>query len=264
MDDGAEAGSRDGALVLARARCHDAGVEAVEMGQATVITRAERPLDASLNRAYDVDLREPGVAARIVAHMRARGLRPLMEVREGTEGDTAELAALGLAPLWEVVTLRLDLEAPLPAAPASDARVRAARETEAEAFGALAVRAFGLPPPGLATTVDPDAAHTWTTLCRLGRARCFIAERRGVPCAIGVSVRAGDAAFVDGAATLAEHRGRGCQSALLSHRFHEAKGGGARVAFTRARAGSPSQQNLERAGMAVYRRTQVWGAPLDA
>ena len=259
MDGGKRAGSRDGPLIVARARCHDAAIEAVEIGRATVITWADRPQNPSYNRAYDVDLGEPGVAARAVAHMRARGQRPRIEILAGTAGDTAELAALGLAPLWEVVTLRLDLEAPLPAPPPSDALVRPALPAEAEAFGALAVRAYGAPPPHL--PVDPGAAGTWAALCQLGHARCFFAERAGVPCAIGVFVPAGDAAFVDGAATLPEHRGHGCQSALLSRRFHEARATGARVAVTRAGAGTPSQRNLERAGMEVWRRMEVWGAP---
>jgi GNAT superfamily N-acetyltransferase len=99
----------------------------------------------------------------------------------------------------------------------------------------------------------------WTAFCRLGRARCFFAERHGVACAIGMYLCAGEAAFVDGAATLPEHRGHGCQSALLAHRFEAARAEGARVAVTRTGAGSASQRNLERAGMRVCRRMEVWG-----
>ena len=91
------------------------------------------------------------------------------------------------------------------------------------------------------------------------RARCFFAERHGVACAIGMYLCAGAAALVDGAATLPEHRGHGCQSALLVHRFEAARAEGARVAVTRTGAGSASQRNLERAGMRVCRRMEVWG-----
>jgi GNAT superfamily N-acetyltransferase len=72
-------------------------------------------------------------------------------------------------------------------------------------------------------------------------------------------LRAGETALVDGAATLPEHRGHGCQSALLAHRFQAARAEGACVAVTRTAAGSASQRNLERAGMRICRRMEVWG-----
>ena len=50
------------------------------------------------------------------------------------------------------------------------------------------------------------------------------------------------------------------QSALLAHRFEAARAEGARVAVTRTGAGSASQRNLERAGMRVCRRMEVWGS----
>jgi GNAT superfamily N-acetyltransferase len=260
MRDGAGPGSRDAPLLQARARSAGIAVEAVEIGSATVLTSAERPHDIAYNRAFDVDAREPGVAAHLVAHARAGGRRPLMEIVVDAMGDAqrADLVALGLARLWDVVTLRLDLEPPLPAAPPTDAIVRLALPAEAEAFAALAVRAVGAPPPGLPPS-PPDADRVWAAICRLGIARCYFAERGGVPCAIAMSVRAGALEIVDGAATLPEHRGHGCQAVLLSRRFHDARAEGVRVAVTRAAAGSPSHRNLERAGMRVWRRMEVWG-----
>jgi hypothetical protein len=254
-------GARDAPLKLAWARCAGLAVEAPAIGSATLLVSADCPGNPSLNRAYDVDAREPGVAERIVALARAAGLRPLLEIAEPSlgEAERRELATLGLAHLWDVIALRLDLGEPLPFAPSSDAVVRPALPTEAAAFGALAVRAFGAPPAGV--PADPNAERIWSALCRLGLARCFFAERGGVPCAIGVFMRVGPVAFVDGAATLPEHRGHGCQGALLSRRLHEARAAGALAAVTRAGAGSASVRNLERAGMRTSRRMQVWGEP---
>jgi GNAT superfamily N-acetyltransferase len=258
MDPTSDPGPRFGPSKLEQARCAGLAVDAHPFGAATLLTCDELPRDISLNRAFDVDAREPGVPAAIVAHTRRTGRKPLLEIDLDSLGDPqrGELAALGLARLWPVAGLRIDLRA-LPPVPASIVSVRAVLPPEAETFGALAVRAYGF-------SDDRDAhTRTWTAYCALGRARCFFAEIDGVPCAIGLLVVLGDEALVDGAATLPEHRGQGCQTALLAHRLRAARAAGASVAISRTASGSPSQRNLERAGFRVYRRMEVWGEPGD-
>ena len=112
-----------------------------------------------------------------------------------TSQATFDIDTMGLGPAWT------QLVATCPVAPSP------------AVFGHDKGGDCGPPLPGFLTS-DEAAASPGAALCRLGHARCFFAERAGVPCAIGVSLRAGDAAFVDGAATLPEHRGHGCQSAL--------------------------------------------------
>jgi GNAT superfamily N-acetyltransferase len=260
MRDGAGLGVRDGPLMVERARGAGVAVQAQAIGAATSLTCAEFPADIGFNRAFDVDAREPGVTRALVDRARALGRRPLLEIVAGSVGDgeREQLGALGLARLWSVVALRLDLELFVPV-PREQVRVRSASPDEAEAFAALAVRAYGAPPGGVPAASAAAGVRMWTAFCRLGRARCFFAERHGVACAIGMYLCAGEAALVDGAATLPEHRGHGCQSALLVHRFEAARAEGARVAVTRTGAGSSSQRNLERAGMRVCRRMEVWG-----
>jgi GNAT superfamily N-acetyltransferase len=259
MDHAIAPGARFGPGRLEQARCAGLPVDAHRFGAATLLTCAELPRDISLNRAFDVDAREPGVAAALVAHTRSTGRRPLLEIELDSLGDLqrGELAALGLVRLWPVVGLRVDLHTRSPA-PASGVSVRAVAPAEAEAFGDLAVRAYGFAP-----TERAAHARTWAAYCALGRARCFFAEIEGVPCAIGLLVISGDEALVDGAATLPEHRGKGCQGALLSRRLHEAREAGASFGISRTGAGSPSQRNLERAGFLVHRRMEVWGEPGD-
>jgi GNAT superfamily N-acetyltransferase len=261
MPERAEPGERDGLLMMERARGAGLAVQAQPIGSATWLTCAELPADIGFNRVFDVDAREPGVARAAVDRVRAAGRRPLLEIAADSIGDAERdlLGALGLVRLWGVVTLRLDLEESFAPVPQEQVRVRSAGPDEAEAFAALAVRAYGAPPAGIPAASTAAGMRLWTAFGRLGRARCFFAERHGVACAIGMYLRAGEAALVDGAATLPEHRGHGCQSALLAHRFQAARAEGARVALTRTGAGSASQRNLERTGMRVCRQMEVWG-----
>ena len=260
MRDGAGLGVRDGPLMMERARGAGLAVQAQAIGAATWLTCAEFPADIGFNRAFDVDAREPGVARALVDRACALGRRPLLEIAAGSigGGEREQLGTLGLARLWSVVALRLDLESFVPV-PREQVRVRSASPDEAEAFAALAVRGYGAPPAAIPAASTAAGVRLWTAFCRLGRARCFFAERHGVACAVGMYLRDGGAALVDGAATLPEHRGHGCHSALLACRFEAARAEGARVAVTRTGTGSASQRNLERAGMRVCRRMEVWG-----
>jgi GNAT superfamily N-acetyltransferase len=256
MRDAAEPGADDGPLMIERARAAGLDTQVQVIGSATWLSCAEFPADIGFNRAYDVDAREPGVVGAAVGHARALGRRPLLEIAADSigDGEREQLRKLGLARLWGVVALRLDLESFVPV-PQAQVRVRSAAQSEAGAFAALAVRAYGAP----SAAIPVAGRRLWEAFCRLGRARCFFAERHGVDCAIGMYLRAGQAALVDGAATLPEHRGHGCHSALLAHRFEAARAEGSCVAVTRAGTGSASQRNLERAGMRVCRQMEVWG-----
>jgi len=230
-----------------------------------VLTCAALPHAIGYNRAYDVDPREAGAIPEIVDHARRSGRAPLLEVAAGAPGDAGRgaLARLGLARLWDVVVLRMELDLPV-VAPGGDVLVRAALPDDAERFAALAIRAYGDPPPGVPAPDRAAETRAWVAFCQLGRARCFFAERDGEACGVAIFVPTGGVALVDGAATLPGHRGRGCQGALLAHRLREARSEGARIAVSRAAAGSPSQRNLERAGLRVHQRMEVWGEPPPA
>jgi 5-methyltetrahydrofolate--homocysteine methyltransferase len=77
MDDAGDLGARDGPLKLAWAQCAGIAVEAAAIGSATLVTSTGGPGSAGVDRAYDVDAREPGVAERIVALAGSKwGVRP--------------------------------------------------------------------------------------------------------------------------------------------------------------------------------------------
>jgi GNAT superfamily N-acetyltransferase len=247
------------ALIAERGRAAGVVVEQRAVGTTTLLTCDALPHDVGWNRAFDVDAREPGTAAAIVEHARGTGRRSMLEIDTDSLGpaERATLTRLGLSMRWELYALRLGLASFDLAAP-TGVTVRAVRPDEADAFSTLAVRAYGAP---MANFPLPDPAvelRKWAAFPRLGHASCFFAEVDGTPAAIGMSLRVSSVALVDGAATVPEHRGRGCHAALLVHRFREARAEGARVAVTRT-ASRQSQRNLERAGMVVFRRMEVWG-----
>jgi GNAT superfamily N-acetyltransferase len=73
--------------------------------------------------------------------------------------------------------------------------------------------------------------------------------RRGGEVAGGGSLRISDGlAQLSGAATLAAHRRRGVQSALMRARLVYAAAGGAGIAVVTTEPASKSQQNVQRAG----------------
>jgi ribosomal protein S18 acetylase RimI-like enzyme len=238
------------------ARCGAVSVEATVMGAATLLLCPELPRFIGYNRALDVDPREPGLAAALVARARQAGCRAVLEIAAEHLEDAHrdELRRLGLELRGPLVVLSADLHTLEPRPPGGVA-VRDVHADEAEAFGALAVRAYEIPPRDRA-----DHERVWTGCARTGRARCFVAEIDGAPGAMSALYTTGEIVFVDGAATLPEHRRRGLQNALLDHRLRVARGmAGARYAVSRAREGSASQRNVERAGLRVFRQVEVWG-----
>jgi len=85
--------------------------------------------------------------------------------------------------------------------------------------------------------------------------RRYIAYRDGIPAgAASMSVR-GDVAVFSGSATLAAHRRRGVQAALLTMRLVDARAAGATLAIITTAPGTQSQANVMRRGFSlVYTR----------
>jgi ribosomal protein S18 acetylase RimI-like enzyme len=249
-------------LLARRARVARDDARVLCVSGVTVVVFEASPPDAG-NRAYELSGSEVAVIAEVAGALRAEGRSPLLEIDASTISGSARaaMASLGLAMRWVTVELRRDLAVPVEAPTSGGVVVRRAREDEAEAVGVLAREAFDEPTPGLPRIDHEHVRRSWAAYCHSRDARVFVAELDGAARAVGFSLVDGDVALVDGAATLPAYRRRGCQSALRAHRFADAKARGARVAVTRAAEGSASQANLERAGMRVARRFEVWGEP---
>jgi GNAT superfamily N-acetyltransferase len=129
--------------------------------------------------------------------------------------------------------------------PEPEVEVRPARGEWYETWCDISVRAF-----------FGDEAPAWAT--ELGElmggsagSHPFLAFLDGVPVAAAVLAVAGDAAYLGGAATLPEARGRGAQGALLAARLRAAADLGVRAVVCEALPGSASERNQLRAGFQV-------------
>jgi GNAT superfamily N-acetyltransferase len=126
----------------------------------------------------------------------------------------------------------------------SDLEIRVVGGEAGGEFGRVVAQGFGL----------PSAIAPWVGALP-GRANwvCAMAYDGGTPVAAGAVYVNGEHAWLGLGATLASHRRRGAQSALLARRLEEAARSGARVAVTEtgeqvADKPSHSYRNILRAG----------------
>ncbi|NIR46762.1 MAG: GNAT family N-acetyltransferase, partial [Gemmatimonadetes bacterium] len=130
-------------------------------------------------------------------------------------------------------------------------RVNRIHEDQAATFGGIVATAFAWPPD----LADWVAA----TVGRPGWCHYLAFDADG-PIATGAVYARDGTAWLDFAATLPAHRGRGAQTVLLAHRIREAAGQGARwlsaeAAEDRPDHPSPSLHNMLRLGLhEAYRR----------
>ncbi|MEL7158306.1 MAG: GNAT family N-acetyltransferase, partial [Actinomycetota bacterium] len=134
---------------------------------------------------------------------------------------------------------------PAPAAPASPYRIVAVQGADVDRW--LDVIAEGNAITSAAGRARSDeyavAAHA------APGAVDFLAFDGNDPVGCGSIQVAGTAAWLGGAATRPDHRGRGVQAALLAHRLAEARARGCTVAAATATPGGISARNLQRAGL---------------
>lgn len=85
-----------------------------------------------------------------------------------------------------------------------------------------------------------------------------LARASGLPVGIGgLSISRG-VGYLGPATTLASHRGRGVQTALIAHRLAQAHARGCEYVVATAAFASPSHHNLERAGFRVLQTKSLW------
>jgi ribosomal protein S18 acetylase RimI-like enzyme len=88
--------------------------------------------------------------------------------------------------------------------------------------------------------------------------RRYLATIDGQPAAVATMTEQNGIAYLAGAATLPNWRGRGAQTALIGARLADAARSNELVVVTTAFA-SPSQHNLERSGFRVAQIKTIWG-----
>jgi ribosomal protein S18 acetylase RimI-like enzyme len=131
-----------------------------------------------------------------------------------------------------------------------DPRVREARPDEAAEFGDVLLRGHGAPDDAPRTHIVAWAERS--------DSRMYVAEVDGRIGAAGALVLHDDLAYLANASTLPEARGRGLQSALIAARVDAAARAGIALVSAQAAWSSPSQRNLERAGLRVAYTKTVW------
>lgn len=202
------------------------------------------------NRVIGLGVFEPATEAALHAvqeRFRAAGVAEYwlhLNPAARPESLAGWLAARGLAPPPRRTWAKF-LRGPEPcAAPPSALSVRPAKPTDADAIARVVCSAYGTPAalaPWFATLVGRDG---W---------RFVVAESDGQVAATGAAFVDGTAAWLGVGATLAEHRNRGAQSALLAARIALAAEEGCTVLATEtgesiAGEVNPSLNNIRRAG----------------
>jgi hypothetical protein len=87
--------------------------------------------------------------------------------------------------------------------------------------------------------------------------RRYVAYVDGQPAAAAALYITQQRAYLAGAATIPATRGRGCQTALIQRRLHDAAALANSVVVTTA-FGSPSQANLQRLGFSIVHTRTLW------
>jgi GNAT superfamily N-acetyltransferase len=219
--------------------------DAVELGGVTVL-RAEVALASPmLNQIIGLGVDEPATEQALDEALAAMGddATCYVAVEHGARPDELPdwLRSRGLEPGWGWMWFRRGVE-PLPE-PETPLRLVEVGAAEAEDFGRIVATGYGL----------PDAAAAWAAQAPEAGWDCWVALDGDEPAAAAAMFVAEGVAYLGFAATLAEHRGKGGQSALLARRIRHARESGCDVVVTETgelREGLPSSsyRNILRAG----------------
>jgi GNAT superfamily N-acetyltransferase len=229
---------------------------AVDAGGATVLTIAEAPASPMLNRIVGLGVERPAGEADVDAALAAiaPGVTFYVAVDPGARPPELGgwLAARGLEPSWGWMAFARGIEA-VPAAGTTLELTEVDDADAAAAFARVVRTSYGLPEPTeRAIAGARDAGwQCWVALdgdVPVGAAALFVAERAG---------------YLGFAATLAEHRGKGAQNALLAARIRRAAELGCEVVFTETGERqedrpSNSYRNILRAGFRELAVTANW------
>jgi GNAT superfamily N-acetyltransferase len=234
--------------------------DVLETTGAVLLRVPEAPQSPMLNRVAGLGVDGPATEEQVdeaIAAMGA-GVRFYVGVAPGARPPELPswLEARGLEPGWGWMQFRRGVDPPSPAA-TSLALVDVETPEQRGAFAAIARAGYSLPEavePRIAAA--PDSG--W---------ECLLAVDGDVPVGAAATYAAEGVAYLGFAATLAEHRGKGAQSALLSERLRRAAAAGCDVVLTETgerREGLPSNsyRNILRAGFEEVAVTANWvGGP---
>lgn len=192
----------------------------------------------------------------ILAFYRSVGVAPVLGVPSVAELEpvAAGLAARGAHPWRTMAVLYGGAAVPLPGP--SAASVRSVDGSEIERFAAVWGTGYELGDAQRALVTTDIAA--WPSFDGV---RLYLADIEGVPvAAAALYVREG-IGYLANASTLPSYRRRGAHGALIEQRIGDAAATGCELVCGLAVYGSPSQSNMERAGLRLAGTITQWRMP---
>ena len=210
-----------------------------------------------VNRIERLRPADVGRLEEILVFYGALGVDPWLELPPEPELDeiAAALARAGARPVgFQSVLYGGPSTAVAPAV-----ATRRVGADEAGVAARVLLEGHGVPAKVLGTHAPPLAAAVEAVGGAL-----YVAHVDGAPAAAAILTRAGGAGYLALAATLPPFRRRGCQTALIAARVADAAAAGCELVFSLAEFASPSQRNLERAGLSLaYTKTVLRLTPPD-
>jgi ribosomal protein S18 acetylase RimI-like enzyme len=207
------------------------------------VSPAQRELDF-VNRIERLGPADAGQVDEILAFYASHGVDPWLEL--APQRDVEALgAALGRAGP-RIVGVHAVLYGRPEGGPARDIAVGRAEGAEVEAAARLLLEGYGVPESAVPTHGQALAAAV-----QAAGGSLYVARDDGAPAAAAVLTIADGVGYLASAATLPAYRSRGCQTALIAARVAAAAAAGCDLITSGAEFGSPSQRNLERAGLRV-------------
>lgn len=244
------------AWVEAVARGHnDHGVQLRRFGRVTALLSHGAPVPF-FNRVLGLTPGDLGILDEVLAFYRERQtpLRLDVAARSRSRVLRDQLTAHALSVREEQSSL-CGRVAEMTIGDDSGISIREVEVSDATGFATLYDGAYGMAGGRLLARFRRD-----TIEARFGAPgwRFYVAFLDNRPAAGAIMFVDGQTATLAGGATLAEARGRGCQSALVRRRVMDAAESGCTYVVSRCRRGSASHRNLARAGLKEVCKKQVW------
>jgi GNAT superfamily N-acetyltransferase len=231
------------------------GVELARFGGAVAATATNAPDLDFLNTVHGLRPADVGVVGDLLAHCRARGVRPWLELlpHERFEALATSLTAGGAAQIGFHAAFFAAPDEVVPPAHDPRVRVRAVEPDRWGAAGRLLAAGHGVPEEHL-DGAAADAAH-WPT----DRGwRVYEADLDGRPAGAAVLAPHEGVAYLANASTLPAARGRGVQTALVRRRLEDAGTTACDLVAALAPFDGPSARNLQRAGLRLAYLSAIW------
>jgi ribosomal protein S18 acetylase RimI-like enzyme len=218
-------------------------------GAAVASADPSRPELDFVNRVYGLWPEDAEHAGELAAFYRELGVRAWFELAPSNR--FAQLAAA----LSEAGASQIGFHAVLAGPPTASepAGVEIETSPEPHLFASVLLRGHGVPDD--ARVRDRASVARWA---EIETWRLYLARLDGVPAGAALLSVDDGMGYLANASTLPEHRGRGVQTALIARRIADAAAAGCDVVSSGAAFGSPSQRNLQRAGLQITYTKAVW------